>query len=116
MKIGFSASITADSVDVAVLAQKGEELGYDSFWIGEQPVFPVTSSTTPPYGSSPDFMAHMVDAFISLARVSGITKQLKLGTAICLIPEQNPSFLLKKLLPWITSPAAGSYSVSERAG
>ena len=32
MKIGFSASITADSVDVAVLAQKGEELGYDSFF------------------------------------------------------------------------------------
>ena len=32
MTIGFSASITADSVDVAVLAQKGEELGYDSFF------------------------------------------------------------------------------------
>ncbi len=97
MKIGFSANVTSESVDVAVLAKRAEELGYDSFWMGEHPVFPVNSNSWSPYGDIPPFMPHMVDALVSLARASGVTHKLKLGTAIFNLPEHNPLRLAKEV-------------------
>ena len=100
MKVGFSANVTSESVDVAILARRGEELGYDSFWIGEHPIIPVNATSAypgTPDGSIPRFMPHMVDPFVSLARASGVTQRLKLGTAVCLIPEHNPLLLAKEV-------------------
>lgn len=97
MKIGFGANVTHESVDVAVMAKMGEELGFDSFWLGEHPVFPVVSNSQSPYGDIPPFMAYFVDPFVSLARASGVTERLKLGTAICIMPEHNPILLAKQV-------------------
>ena len=53
MRIAFSSIITGESLDVAVLAKTAEGLGYDSFWVGEHPIFPVVNTaeeTSPPGG------------------------------------------------------------------
>ena len=100
MKIGVSMSITSDSADVAVIAKRMEDLGFESLWIAEHPVLPV-NTTTPYFGSPdgkiPERMAHMADPFIVLARASGSTQTLKLGTGICLVPERNPLLLAKEI-------------------
>ena len=100
MKIGVGMSITSDSVDVAVIAKRLEDLGFESLWIAEHPILPV-NTTTPYFGSPdgkiPDRMAHMADPFIVLARASGSTQTLKLGTGICLVPERNPLLLAKEI-------------------
>ena len=107
MKIGFYINITDYSVDVAVLVKRAEELGFDSFWAGEQPITPVIT-TTPyprdkhplydsPVGVIPDVFTKLVDPFVALARASGVTKTIKLGTGICLVPERNPLLLAKEV-------------------
>ena len=48
MDIGVAMVISSESMDVAVLAEKAESLGFDSFWLPEHPIIPV--NTTSKYG------------------------------------------------------------------
>ncbi len=100
MKIGINMSISEESPDVAETAEQLEQLGFESFWLPEHVLVPVT--TTSRYagsadGSIPERMAHMIDPFIGLAMASARTQNLKLGTAVCLIPERNPLLLSKEI-------------------
>ena len=100
MKIGVAMFFHSESVDVNVLAQKAESLGFESMWLPEHPIIPV--HTTSRYGGTPDGsipprMSDMADPFISLARASAVTDSIKLGTSICLVPEHNPILLAKQI-------------------
>lgn len=100
MDIGVAMVISSESMDVAVLAEKAESLGFDSFWLPEHPIIPV--ETTSKYGGTPDgsippFMMNMADPFITLARASAVTQKIKLGTSICLVPEHNPIAQAKQI-------------------
>ena len=99
MKIGaFNYVPYHDSLDVAVLAKRAEELGFDSFWLPEHPIIPVTNSTIyPPGGSMPWFFSQVPDPLVALARVSAVTKTIKLGTGVILVPERNPLLLAKEI-------------------
>ena len=100
MDIGISTFPTDYSIDIAVLAKRAEELGFESLWVPEHPVIPVTTSS--PWPGSPDgvipkLYADIVDPFIALARASAVTTTLKLATGICLVPERNPLLLAKEI-------------------
>lgn len=100
MKIGVSTVFNSNSTNVAGIAQKAEEVGFDSFWLPEHPVIPV--NTTSRYGGTPDgsippFMADMGDPFIGLAMASATTTRIKLGTSICLVPEHSPLVQAKQI-------------------
>ena len=100
MKIGVSTVFNSNSTNVAGIAQKAEEVGFDSFWLPEHPVIPV--HTTSRYGGTPDgsippFMADMGDPFIGLAMASATTTRIKLGTSICLVPEHSPLVQAKQI-------------------
>jgi len=100
MNVGIFVFETADSLDTAVLARHAEELGFESFWVPEHPVIPVT--TTSPYRGSPDGVIpeaykRIVDPFVALARASAVTTTIKLGTGICLVPEHHPLLLAKTI-------------------
>ena len=100
MKIGIMMFPTRHPVDVAVVAQKAEALGFDSLWVGEHPIMPV-HSTSPfpgsPDGPIPESYSWFVDPFVALARASAVTTTLKLGTGITLVPERNPLLLAKEI-------------------
>jgi probable F420-dependent oxidoreductase len=100
MKIGVLMFPTHDPIDVAVVARQAEALGFDSLWLGEHPVMPV-HSTSPfpgsPDGRIPDAYSWFVDPFVALARASGVTTRLKLGTGITLVPERHPLLLAKEI-------------------
>ena len=100
MKIGVSTALSSDSADIADIARRAEELGFDALWLPEHPVLPV--HTTSRYGGTPDgsippSMADLGDPFIGLAMASARTTTLRLGTAICLVPEHHPLVQAKQI-------------------
>ena len=100
MSIGITVPLPAYYVDVALIAKKAEELGFESIWCAEHPIIPVHSDS--PFPSSPDGVipesySHFVDPFVALARASGVTTEIKLGTGITLVPERNPLLLAKEV-------------------
>ena len=100
MDVGLTTGISTDSVDVAVLAQKAESLGFESFWLPEHTIVPVRSTSRyggTPDGSIPPSMSDSGDPLIGLARASAATRTIKLGTAISLVPEHNPLVQAKQI-------------------
>lgn len=100
MRIGISTFPTDYSVDIAILASKAEQLGYDSLWLAEHPILPVNSETPWPGsddGKIPKKYADTADPFVALGRASAVTETLLLGTGICLVPERNPLILANEV-------------------
>ena len=100
MHIGISTFPTDYSIDIATLARRAEEYGFESLWVPEHPIIPVDAQTPWPGaadGVIPRVYADIVDPFVALARASAVTSSLKLGTGICLVPERNPLLLAKEI-------------------
>ena len=90
--LGISTIPTARSTDIAVLARRAEELGFDSIWVPEQHTLPVTVENP-----VPRLWGDIVDPLIALARASAATNTLKLGTAVVVVPARNPITLAKEV-------------------
>jgi probable F420-dependent oxidoreductase len=100
MNIGISVPLPAYRIDVAFMARKAEELGFESFWCAEHPFMPVHTTSRFPGsadGIIPESYAHFIDPFVALARASGVTKRIKLATGIVLVPERHPLLLAKEV-------------------
>ncbi|PYM38108.1 MAG: LLM class F420-dependent oxidoreductase [Candidatus Rokuibacteriota bacterium] len=100
MNVGISVPLPAYDVDVASIAKTAEALGFESLWCAEHPIMPVDSKSRFPGsadGVIPESYSHFVDPFVALARASGVTRTLKLGTGITLVPERNPLLLAKEI-------------------
>ncbi len=99
MKIGTAVPLPAYNIDPAFMAKKAEDLGFDSIWYAEHPAVPVHSDSPFPStgGEIPWTYSHFTDPYIALARASAVTKNIKLGTGITLVPERNPLLLAKEV-------------------
>ena len=99
MSVGVSTPLPAYTVDPAFMARKAEELGFESLWYAEHPAVPVQSDSPFPAtgGDIPWTYSHFTDPYIALARASGATSTIKLGTGITLVPERNPLLLAKEI-------------------
>lgn len=100
MNVGVSVPLPAYLVDVGAMARTAEALGFESFWCAEHPFIPVRSASRFPGsedGVIPESYSHFVDPFVALARASGTTTRIKLGTGIVLVPERHPLLLAKEV-------------------
>ena len=99
MNIGTSLPLPAYTIDPAFMAKKAEDLGFESIWYAEHAAVPVHSDSPFPAtgGEIPWTYSHFTDPYIALARASGITTKIKLGTGITLVPERNPLLLAKEI-------------------
>ncbi|PKB69062.1 MAG: hypothetical protein BZY77_06990 [SAR202 cluster bacterium Io17-Chloro-G5] len=99
MNIGTSVPLPAYTIDPAFMAKKAEDLGFESIWYAEHAALPVHSDSPFPAtgGEIPWTYSHFTDPYIALARASGITTKIKLGTGITLVPERNPLLLAKEI-------------------
>jgi probable F420-dependent oxidoreductase len=100
MNVGLSVPLPAYLVDVGLMARTAEELGFESFWCAEHPFMPVQTSSRFPGsddGVIPESYSHFIDPFVALARASGVTSRIKLGTGIVLVPERHPLLLAKEV-------------------
>jgi len=98
MNVGLLTTATAQSGDLAEVARRTEALGYDSLWIPEHPVIPLNRQTPFPGsrdGVLPDHYNRWADPFIALTVAATVTKRIKLGTGICLLPERDPLMTAK---------------------
>jgi probable F420-dependent oxidoreductase len=92
MKIGVLAFLTEQSGNPGAIAREAENLGFESFWVAEHMVMPSHYTVHDPRsadGKVPEFYAHLIDPFIALAIAAQATSHIRIGTAICLLPERN---------------------------
>jgi alkanesulfonate monooxygenase SsuD/methylene tetrahydromethanopterin reductase-like flavin-dependent oxidoreductase (luciferase family) len=92
MNIGIFHHHSMADKDPALLAKRAEELGFDSFWVREHPIIPAVTARP-----IDEVIRETADPFIALARASAVTKTIKLGTSICVVPEHNPLLLAKRV-------------------
>lgn len=89
MKFGVSMFATDKSAGPAQVAQLAESIGFDSFWVTEHSHMPL-STDFPLAEEVPREYASMLDPFVALAAAAAVTKDIKLGTAICILVQHDP--------------------------
>lgn len=92
MKIGVLAFLTEQSGNPGAIAHEVENLGFESFFVAEHMAVPSSYTTDYPRshdGKVPEFYARLIDPFVALAIAADSTSRIKLGTAICLLPQRN---------------------------
>ena len=89
MKFGISMFPTDFSAGPAELARAIEDHGFESFWVSEHSHMPLNTEF-PLADSVPRDYASMLDPFVALSAAAAVTSSIKLGTAICLVPQRDP--------------------------
>ena len=92
MHLGVLQFVTERSLHVAELAPACEQRGIESLWVPEHPVVPSAYETRYPMsadGKLPRPYTELPDPFPLLAAAAAVTKRLRLGTGICLVPERD---------------------------
>ncbi len=90
MKIGAFIFDTDYSIDIAELAQEMEQRGYEALLVPEHTHIPASrQSPWPGGGDLPQEYWHTYDPFVSLSFAAAATKNLKVGTGICLLPQRD---------------------------
>ena len=105
MDIGIALLMIQHDFNTIGLAQKVEELGFESLWAPEHGIIPIDFKVAPATGQQggiPKFYAEgginqIIDPLLFLAGAATVTKKIKLGTGICLVPERNPIRLAKEV-------------------
>jgi len=103
MKLGINIpnlSPVAGPEGIAKVAQKAEELGYDSIWTTERLLFPVNPRTG--YGGMegvplPEGYRYQLDPLDTLSYAAAVTRRVKLGTSILVFPLYNPILLARRI-------------------
>jgi probable F420-dependent oxidoreductase len=78
---------------IAAIARTAEASGFESIWIPEHIILPVTYRSPYPYSSSgrmtvpPETPLH--DPMLALAFVAGITTRIRLATGVLVVPIRN---------------------------
>ena len=89
---------TGYSVRMDDLAVELESRGFESLFQPEHTHIPASRlSPWPGGGELPREYAHSHDPFISLAFAARATQHLKVGTAVCLVPQRDPIVTAKSI-------------------
>ena len=103
MRVGYGLPVGgpgAGPEGLIRVAQKAEELGFQSLWVWERlivPVNPQVGYLGTPDGSYPDVFKRVLDPLDTLTFVAAHTKSAALGTSVINMPYYNPVFLARRL-------------------
>jgi probable F420-dependent oxidoreductase len=98
MRVGVFHFPTDYSVDITDLARGLEERGFASIYVPEHTHIPVSRrSPFPGGGELPKRYAHTHDPLVALGFAAAVTKKLKLGTGIMLVPQRDPIVTAKAI-------------------
>ena len=100
MKIGFAMAFNqfTEPALIADAASLIEEMGAYAVWAPEHVMFFPEYASTYPYsetGRIPGDPEGLLDPFTVLTFIAARTKNLRLGTGICLVPQRNPIYTAK---------------------
>jgi probable F420-dependent oxidoreductase len=75
-----------------------EQAGFESAFLGEHPIMPVATQGEYVLGGKiPRSYRLFPDPFIYLGAMSAVTKSIRLGTAVSLVPEHHPILMAKEI-------------------
>src|SRR5438094_2468046 len=107
MDLGILMFVTERALPVTDLARACEERGLESLWVPEHPVVPVEHETRYPLsadGKLPRAYTELPDCFAILTAAAAVTRRLRVGTGICLVPERDPLLTAHQVatLDWLS--------------
>jgi probable F420-dependent oxidoreductase len=80
------------------LARALEERGFESLFLPEHTHIPASRRTPWPGGAElPRHYWSTLDPFVALATAAAVTKKLRVGTGICLVPQRDPIVTAKEV-------------------
>ena len=103
MRLGFNLpqiGPAANPEAMVQVAQRAEELGYDSVWVTDRVLYPIEPQSAYPAnpdGSLPEVYKIAFDPLESLTYVAGLTRRVALGTSILVMHYYNPVMLARRL-------------------
>ena len=104
MRFGFgipSAGAAINGPDIVRVAQRAEALGYESIWTGDHLILPTGGTRQYPYTADGSFplasTENFLEPFTLLAYVAAVTRTIKLGTTVIILPYRNPIVQAKML-------------------
>ena len=94
MQYGFCLPNTMDGDELCRFAQKAEELGFESVWIGDHIVLPTAPTNQYPYTPDGSFRrphdAPFLETLTILAYVAACTSSIRIGSTVVIVPYRNP--------------------------
>jgi probable F420-dependent oxidoreductase len=95
MKLGIAMFPADFAIRPDALARAVEERGFESLFLAEHTHIPATATTRAHMekvmgGAVGAYFSHTYDPFVALAYAAAATRDLRLGTGICLIAERDP--------------------------
>jgi len=98
MRVGVFYFPTDYGIEIGELARALEERGFESLFVCEHTHIPTSRRTPFPGGGElPKRYAHTHDPFVALSFAAAATKNLMLGTGICLITQRDPIVTAKAI-------------------
>jgi probable F420-dependent oxidoreductase len=89
----------ADPGALGALAQTAEELGFDSVWVSDHVVVPERIDSSYPYSADGRFPTAptqpYLDPLASLCYLAGVTRRVRLGTHVLILPYRHPLLTAK---------------------
>ena len=81
------------------LAQAVEAAGFDAVWFPDHTHVPIGATSKwpgDPTSEAPSYYADIVDIFIALASAAAATTRIRIGSAICVLPQRDPIIAAKQ--------------------
>jgi probable F420-dependent oxidoreductase len=103
VKVGCSLpqlGLQANRQNLVSVAQRAEELGYDSVWVLERllwPIEPKDPYPAAPDGKLPDTYQIVLDPLETLTFVAALTSKVRLGTSVLVLPFHTPIELARRI-------------------
>ena len=93
---------TAEPETILRLARHAEEAGFDSIWLADHVVFPVSYASRYPYSAGGAFPAQLseplMEPIATMGVLVGATRRVRIGTAVLVMPYRNPLLLARMLV------------------
>lgn len=90
------------------VGEGAEDLGVDRIWVGEHVVLFDEYASSYPYSADGRIPVGgdtgLLEPFVTLAYLAAHTEAVRLGTAMCLVPQRNPVYTAKEVasLDWLS--------------
>ncbi len=99
MRFGVTMFMTDQTMGPVELARAVEERGLVSLYVPEHTHIPVSRKTAPPTGDAElrEEYKRTLDPFVALSMAAAVTKNLVVGTGICLVAQRDPIITAKEV-------------------
>lgn len=104
MKLGAMIFATDQTISIPRLAVELEARGFESLWLPEKTHLPASRRTPWPGGDLPEWYKRTADPFLVLAAAASLTRNLRLGTGVALLPVRDAVITAKEVatLDWLS--------------